>query len=238
MAVALNRENYVLHRIHSLTGIVPVGYYMVQHLALNTFSIASPEAFNGVIHFFEAIPKHILLVMEAGMIWLPLAFHAVYGLFIIGRAQPNYFGTKFGWSQNAMYTLQRWSGIFIFLFLIAHVSMTTGQKYLTNSPKVIEYAAMQQFFTSNLYLPLAFYALGILASSYHLAYGVWNFCVRWGITVSDAAQLRIQKISAVLFVALTLMGWAALGGFLIHKVEPKAVEATALVAPVSNVNRA
>ena len=61
MALALNRENYLLHKIHSLTGVVPVGYYMAQHLLLNTFSVAGPAKFNAVLAFFEGIPNYVLL---------------------------------------------------------------------------------------------------------------------------------------------------------------------------------
>lgn len=217
MALALNKENYVLHKIHSLTGIVPVGYYMVQHLVLNSFSIVSPEKFNGVIGFFESMPKGFLLVVEAGMIWIPILFHAIYGLFIAARAQHNFIGTRYGWSQNRMFMLQRMSGIFIFLFLAVHTVQTTAHKYLSGDARVVEYAAMQEKLTSFFYLPFLWYMLGILASSYHLGYGLWNFCIRWGITVSEEAQVKVQKAGAVVFVALTLLGWAALGGFLIHK---------------------
>ena len=132
MAVLTFRENYVWHRVHSITGVMPVGYYMVQHLALNTFSIASPEKFNGVIDFFEGMPKHFLLVLEVCMIWLPLIFHAVYGLFIVSRAQDNYFSSKYKWSQNRMFMLQRVSGLVIFAFLIYHVSSTTIYKYVSH----------------------------------------------------------------------------------------------------------
>jgi len=141
MALAINRENYVLHRIHSLTGIVPVGYYMVQHLALNTFTLGGPKYFDGVIEFFEAMPKHFLLGLEVVAIWLPLLFHAVYGLFITGRAKQNFIGTKYGWSENRMYWFQRMSGIFLFFALIVHVSMTTVRKYVTGDADIIKYQA-------------------------------------------------------------------------------------------------
>ena len=74
-------------------------------------------------------------------------------------------------------------------------------------------------------------------ASYHLAYGIWNFCVRWGITISDKAQIRIQKFSLGAFFALTLLGWSALAGFLIHKPEGKATEGveTRVVRPMSAV---
>lgn len=217
MSLALNRENFFWHKVHSITGIIPVGFYMVQHLTLNTFTLGGPEKFNGVIHFFEGIPKHILLGLEIFAIWIPLLFHAVYGLFIVNRAQPNYFTKKYGWSQNRMYTFQRWSGMFITVFLIYHIISTTGAKYYYNDASVIMYPAMQEKLTANGGILFVFYMLGVLTSAYHLAYGIWNFCIRWGITISERAQMRIQKFSFGFFIVLTLLGWGALAGFLIHK---------------------
>ncbi|MBX3118493.1 MAG: hypothetical protein KF784_05470 [Fimbriimonadaceae bacterium] len=216
MSMPLSRENYFLHKLHSLTGIVPVGFYMVQHLTLNSFTLAGPERFNGVIDFFESIPKHILLTLEITAIWLPLLFHAVYGMFIAGRAKSNYFSEKYKWSQNRMYMLQRASGIVAFLFLLYHIITTTVAKYVSGA-HVIKYAAFQEKLTSYGYVFLIVYMIGVLACSYHLCYGIWNFCIRWGITVNEKAQITVQKLSGAMFIALTLLGWAALFGFLIHK---------------------
>jgi succinate dehydrogenase / fumarate reductase, cytochrome b subunit len=215
MATSLTKENYLLHKLHSLTGIVPVGFYMVQHLTLNSFAIAGPARFDGVLHFFESLPKHVLLLTEALLIWLPLLFHAVYGLFITSRAEQNYIGTRYGWSQNRMYTFQRISGIFIFLFLIYHIATTTVAARIVGI-EVIQYASWQAKLTENFYLILVLYLVGVLASSYHLAYGIWNFCIRWGITISERAQLRVQRFALAFFVGVTLLGWMALGGFLMH----------------------
>lgn len=222
---AVARENYVLHKIHSLTGIVPVGYYMAQHLTLNSFTLVGPQRFDGVIEFFEAIPKPFLLALEVTAIWLPLLFHAVYGMFIISRSKENYFTRKFNWSQNRMYTFQRYSGVFLTFFLLFHTVTTTGAKYAADAAgrdgaALIKYAAWQaKFLDAGVfgYLLFAFYVLGVLTASYHLAYGIWNFCIRWGITISERAQNQVQKFSMGVFVALTLLGWGALVGFLIHK---------------------
>lgn len=215
MSLALHKENYFLHKLHSLTGIVPVGFYMVQHLTLNSFSLAGPKQFDGVIGFFESLPKHILLGAEILLIWLPLLFHAVYGLFIHNRSEQNYVGTRYRWSQNRMYTLQRWTGILIFFFLVYHIATTTGAKYIQGSADVISYAAWRTKLTSLYGLWLAVYMIGVAASSYHLAYGIWNFCIRWGISISDQAQNRLQRFSFGFFVVMTLLGWGALAGFLI-----------------------
>jgi succinate dehydrogenase / fumarate reductase cytochrome b subunit len=237
MALSLTKENYVLHRIHSITGVIPVGYYMVQHLALNSFSIGGEAKFNGVIDFFEGIPKHVLLAMEVLAIWLPLIFHAVYGVFIVSRAENNFFTTKYKWSHNRMFFLQRASGLVIFAFLIYHSLSTTGYKYATGDVERLKFAAWHEFFSNPLWVLV--YATGIIASSYHLGYGIWNFCIRWGITVSEEAQTRIQKASALIFVALTLLGWGVIAGFIINKPGAAKTEAAtaALVQPLSVATR-
>lgn len=217
MSLAITKESFFWHKVHSLTGVIPIGFYMVQHLTLNSFSVGGEQKFNGVIEFFDAIPIHLLLLLEIVAIWVPLLFHAVYGLFITGRGKPNYFTTKYKWSQNLMYLLQRVSGIYLFFFLIIHVITTTGVKYATGNANAIYFAAWHEKFTGPVaWFWLPFYLLGVLFASYHLGYGLWNFCIRWGITVSEQAQLRIQKFSLVFFVAITVLGWGALAGFLMH----------------------
>ena len=230
MSVSITKENFFWHKLHSLTGIIPVGFYMLQHLVLNTFSLAGPDYFNGVIGFFDGMPFHFLLVLEICLIWLPLLFHALYGFVIINHSQPNYFSTKYGWSQNRMYTFQRISGGALFLFLIYHVFTTTFTKYVYGDSQLIRYHAMHEHFSNPVILVV--YLLGILLASYHLSYGVWNFCIRWGITVSERAQLKVQKFALGMFIVVTLIGWAAIIGFLI----PKYSTATGVTAMAHSQN--
>ena len=226
--MSITRENYFWHKLHSLTGVIPIGFYMLQHLTLNSFSLAGPEKFDAVIRFFSGIPSHILLALEIGVLGLPILFHAVYGLFIINRGESNYFSTHYKWSQNRMYMLQRWSGVVLFVLLILHVITTTVNAKI-NGHQAIEYAAWHEKLTANGYIVLVLYAIGIVAASYHLSYGIWNFCIRWGITVSDKAQISVQKLSLVLFVVITMLGWGALAGFLMHSPSaPTELQATAL----------
>lgn len=222
MSLALNRENFVWHKLHSLTGIIPVGFYMLQHLTLNSFSLAGERNFNGVISFFGSMPWYILLGMEVLLIWSPLLFHAIYGLFITNRAQMN-FGGKYKWSQNRMFVFQRYTGIFLFLFLTYHVATTSVVKYISKDENTIMYGAWHSKLTSMPWGAVwtVVYILGILAASYHLSYGIWNFCIRWGITVSERSQLRMQRFSLWMFIAVTILGWAALAGFFLH--QPAAV---------------
>jgi succinate dehydrogenase / fumarate reductase cytochrome b subunit len=101
----------------------------------------------------------------------------------------------------------------------------------------LKFAAWHEFFSNPLWVLV--YATGIIASSYHLGYGIWNFCIRWGITVSEEAQTRIQKASALIFVALTLLGWGVIAGFIINKPGAAKTEAAtaAIVQPLSVATR-
>jgi succinate dehydrogenase / fumarate reductase cytochrome b subunit len=216
MAKAVTRENYLLHKLHSLFGIIPIGFYMLQHLALNSFSLMGEDKFNGVINFFDQMPKHVLWTLEIVVIWTPLLFHAILGLVIVNRATPNSSHPKYAWSQNRMFGFQRWTGVFIFIFLCFHVASTTVLAKTQGNTVLLQYTAWHERLTGGPYQValLVFYMAGILACAYHLAYGVWNFCIRWGITISEAAQLRIQKFAFALFILITILGWSALAGFI------------------------
>ena len=233
------RESFFWHKVHSLTGIVPVGFYMVQHLTLNSFSLAGPSKFNGVIHFFASVPQHFLLALEVFAIWLPLLFHAVYGVFIVARNSDNYSEKAYKYRENRYYRLQRWTGILAFIYLLAHVFTTTFQAK-TKGEAYIQYDAWNQLLTSNGYVFFILYAVGVTACCYHLAYGIWNFCIRWGITISEKSQAATGRFAAFAFVALSLLGIGALYGFInpIFASKEELIEARsgASLQPVRNDN--
>ncbi|MDX9753378.1 MAG: succinate dehydrogenase, partial [bacterium] len=43
-----------------------------------------------------------------------------------------------------------------------------------------------------------FYFVGVAAASFHFGNGLWNFLVKWGITVGD----RAQQVSMILCMIL------------------------------------
>ena len=58
---------------------------------------------------------------------------------------------------------------------------------------------------------IAFYAVGVTASVYHLANGLWTMGMSWGIWTSEAARRRMNLPCAVVGVVLLTIGLAALG---------------------------
>lgn len=224
------RESFFWHKIHSLTGVIPTGFYLVQHLSLNSFSLAGPDKFNGILNFFENMPRHLSLFLKYGLIWPCLIFHAIYGLFIISRGKGNYTEKAYRFRENRYYSLQRWSGIFAFIFLCYHMASTSiyGQ---IKGVDVLYYSTWADRLSApnGTYLMFAFYVLGILACSYHFAYGLWNFGIRWGLTISERAQNTMAKVAQGVFVVVSVIGIVALVGFfkpvLEHKTNPEVVYA-------------
>jgi succinate dehydrogenase / fumarate reductase cytochrome b subunit len=207
------RENYALHKLHSLTGIIPIGFYLVQHLTLNSFALAGPDKFNGVINFFETIPPHFFWVVKYGFIWLPLLFHAVYGMFIYSRGKGNYSENAYKYRENRYYSLQRWSGIVAFLFLCYHMPATSLNASINGPEGTIYYDQWARLLSQGGYAVLGIYIVGVVASAYHFSYGIWNFCIRWGITISDKAQQRMGRFATGAFLLISFIGILALIGF-------------------------
>jgi succinate dehydrogenase / fumarate reductase, cytochrome b subunit len=50
------------------------------------------------------------------------------------------------------------------------------------------------------------YIVGIAASVFHLANGLWGFCFSWGITVSRRAQRSAATVFGLLGLVLFLLG--------------------------------
>ena len=62
-------------------------------------------------------------------------------------------------------------------------------------------------------LLLAFYIVGLIAASWHFAYGIWLFSAKWGIVTGDKAQARLLWLCMAFFFLLSVVGLASLYTF-------------------------
>jgi succinate dehydrogenase / fumarate reductase, cytochrome b subunit len=201
---AKNRRAFLLRKLHSLTGILPVGGFMVFHLWTNARALGGQEQFDAAVRDIHHMPY--LPFLEAGIL-LPLLFHAVYGVKLAFEARHNV--TKYGTSRNWAYTLQRVTGILAFLFIAFHM-------YGFWLPKVRGKMAAEAFYpqlceqlsSTQHGIPLVAFAyiLGIAACVYHFANGLWGFCFSWGITVSKRAQRTAAWVFGLVGVLILSLG--------------------------------
>src|SRR5436305_5627534 len=127
---AQSRRRFVLRRLHSLTGIVPIGAYLFAHIFLeNSFVLGGPASFERLVAAIAAFPAPLLLTIEVLFIWGPLLFHAIYGFVRVADAEldnplrTDYLGAYLS-------TLQGLSGVISFLFIRWHVWRTRIPYYL------------------------------------------------------------------------------------------------------------
>ncbi len=109
--------SFVLRRLHSLSGIVPVGAFLFEHILVsNSTAISGPDAYARQVSFLGNLP--LVFFLELFGIWLPIAFHALYGFYIWYRGDGNTIA--YPWTGNWMYTAQRWTGGIAFAYIIWH----------------------------------------------------------------------------------------------------------------------
>jgi succinate dehydrogenase / fumarate reductase cytochrome b subunit len=52
----------------------------------------------------------------------------------------------------------------------------------------------------------AFMVLGIVASSFHLGVGIWNFLCKWGLAATERAQRAAGQLGVVVGVVFSCVG--------------------------------
>ena len=191
-------------RLHSLTGLFPVGLFLIVHFSANYYSTKGVEAYNKAASFMGNLP--FLLFLEFVLIYIPLVFHAVYGVYIAFTAKHNV--RRFSLFRNWMFLLQRITGLFLIVFISWHVWETRIQKARGAE---VNFDMMANIL-DNPWM-LAFYIAGVVSSMFHLANGIWSFCVSWGITVSPRSQQIMTYVTMAFFVVMSYVGIRALLGF-------------------------
>jgi succinate dehydrogenase / fumarate reductase cytochrome b subunit len=199
-------NSFLLKRLFSLAGIVPIGAFVLQHFFSNAYVFLGPQAYNEHADFLTSLPLVVLIELTA--IYLPIAFHSILGLVIIYRGQNNF--VDYGYTRNWMYFGQRISGVIALIFIVTHTYTTRISSFMAG--ETFHYAEMKAILLDPFWF--WFYVVGVLAVCFHFANGLWSFLVTWGVTVGPKAQRAASVCSWILFVGLGGLGIAILTEFI------------------------
>lgn len=197
-------RDYINRRIHSALGLFPIGLYLIIHFVVNHFAVYGPEAFNKAAGFMESLP--FLHWLEWILIYIPLLFHGIYGLYIAFQATSNVGSNSF--LRNWMYLLQRITGVFLVIFIGWHVWQTRIQMALGQE---LNFQMMADILSHPFFL--VFYIVGVVSAVFHFANGLWSFLVTWGITVSPRSQVITTYVTLAIFIVLSVIGIRAVLAF-------------------------
>jgi succinate dehydrogenase / fumarate reductase cytochrome b subunit len=224
------REKYyfLARRLHSLTGLMFSGFVCF-HLLINATVLAGGEKFNFCvekIHILEHMG--ILIPVEMATIFFPIAFHALFGIVILLTSQPNM--TDYAYGGNIRYTMQRLSAVVILVFLALHIwhmhwlgKPLGGARFDPGDATNSAAAAMQAW---SLWAPI--YVLGVVATVFHLANGIWTALITWGVTIGPRSQ-RVSGYACIALGAFLLVaGLGAVRGFMTYPVADGGGETAAI----------
>lgn len=201
-------HSFLLRRLHSLSGIVPVGAFLLEHFISNAFATNGPSAYALQVKFLSGLPFRVWL--ETFGIFLPLAYHALYGIYIWWRGESNV--GEYPWTGNWLYTSQRYTGIIAMAYIIYHTYiMRFSGVHLPEYPGAAFGKVQAEFFGTS--WAVAFYIVGIVAASWHFAYGIWLFAAKWGLTVGEGARKKFGYACTALAVLLIVIGLATIRAF-------------------------
>ena len=109
--------SYLLRKLHSFTGVLPVGAFLAEHFWSNSAALVNAAKYDEVSRDLQTIPFRPLV--EWGIIFLPMLFHAVYGVYIWVRGKSNV--SSYPWVGNWMYLAQRYTGLIAFAYIGWHL---------------------------------------------------------------------------------------------------------------------
>ena len=176
-------SEFFWRRLHSLTGIIPVGAFLFEHILISNSTVTKgPVAYSHTVQFLANLP--FVTLLEAFGIWIPLAFHGLYGFWIWYRGVPNL--VSYSWAGNWMYSLQRWTGGIAWFYILYHVITKRFMGVDLHDNPGASFGKMQESLQHEWIL--AFYILGLVCASWHFGYGIWLFCAKWGIVIGERAR--------------------------------------------------
>src|SRR5580704_6726563 len=153
--------DYLLRKLHSFTGIIPVGAFLAEHFWSNSYALVSRAQYDVKSQELQTIPFRVV--------------------------------------GNWLYTTQRYTGLIAFAYIGWHLYT---ERWLTHGKST--YADVEDLL-QNPYA-LAFMFVGVLASSFHLGVGIWNFLCKWGLAATVKAQRAAGALGATVGFAFSVIG--------------------------------
>ena len=220
--MASARTRFFAKKLFELTGFLPIGGFLIEHLYSN-FQRVGPggaQRFDRVVVDLQTNP--IIIFAEIALIGLPLLYHAGYGLLVARMARPN--NGEYGYLRNWTYLMQRLTGVLLLLYIGYHVWNTrlgpllhpenplfqneTGQPLVT-SAYMKEYLSGTHLGIQVIWI----YVVGLACAVYHFANGLWNAGIHWGLTISPRSQRVSGFLCGLVGVTLLAVGLATLLAF-------------------------
>jgi succinate dehydrogenase/fumarate reductase cytochrome b subunit (b558 family) len=206
MRLQREHRSFLFRRLHSITGMVPLGVFLVCHLWTSAKAMRGAEIYE---HAATGISSdRVVAVLELVGVAIPLAFHAGYGVVLALRSRTNVGAYPLG--ANWAHALQRVSGLATLAFVLWHVVQFPLQVALGRMKPEDFFGALAELLSSTttggVPLAAAAYLVGLAAVSYHLSNGISGFCFTFGFSTTLRARRLIAAGAFVIGLASFVLG--------------------------------
>ncbi len=203
--MAISKKQFALKKIHSLLGVIPLAIFLLEHFIVNATVLFGVKTFESIVHVLETTP--FIWVLEWVIIFIPLLAHGILGVYFALQAKFNF--KNYSYASNVFFTVQRLSGLYLFIFLIYHVYSVKIHSMLTG--ETFAHIIQTQF--SN---PILFflYFIFVISASFHVLNGLYGFAINWGLSRGERFQKVLQGILFLVFAAFSGAWLLVMLGFL------------------------
>jgi succinate dehydrogenase/fumarate reductase cytochrome b subunit (b558 family) len=197
------RPSERLRRAFTLTGVVPLGAFLVVHVVANLRALDGDAAFDRAVRAFGRIP--LLGVVEALVVFAPLLFHAAFGLWLVVRRAPLRTPSPY---PRAIGIAVRVTGVLAVAFLAMHLPELRFRDAAVRPGGGALGVALDADLSSMWHgLPwrAVAYLLGAACVCFHFAAGLWAFFATTSRGEGPRTRRRAAWWSAAVGAALWVL---------------------------------
>jgi len=226
-------------KLFSLSGVVPLGLFLVLHVMANGRALVVENAFTATFTRIRATPG--IVAIEIALVFVPLAFHAAYGVWLVAKKRALATPSPY---EPWLRAVHRAAGVVALAYIAYHLyeySLHGATPGATAGDYFTVLSARLSTIAGGAPLRAMFYVLGVAAVALHFAVGLWGFMVarKWFVAprARRFAAAGAAVIGAALFLGATnVVTYFATGARLIGRDGPTPVEVDPTVCPAPSAS--
>jgi succinate dehydrogenase/fumarate reductase cytochrome b subunit (b558 family) len=192
-----------LRRVFSITGVVPLGAFLLLHAWTNARVIRSEAAFADAVRAFERTP--VVVAAEVLFVFAPLAAHAGIGTWLVLAKRALVDGSPYA---PGIALAMRVTGIVALFYLAMHlVEFRFASLAADMRPELLATRLAARLSSTTHGLPVRgiFYLVGVGSAVFHFATGLWGWLVSSARVATERAKRTCAWACGTLGVILALV---------------------------------
>lgn len=194
-------------RLHTIAGAIVLFAFLVEHLLTNASVLGGAAYYDQIVGSIER--WKLLGLFEVVFILVPLAYHAGYGLVLLRQPRTEADIERYG--SERLYQAQRISAVLVLAFVLGHFWELRAQRLFFGLEADALYTVLVAHLSrtaGGIPWVALLYVLGIAATCFHLANGLFAASARRGW-----ATRRMRILTGLIGFSLFLLGFFVVLGF-------------------------